>query len=164
MRRTVLMRIILIVGSILIIGGVSVMGWLLSKDSDGNMIDINLKQGETEVIEFESLCLVPGEFCEYMVTLKNGDATKYDLKLNFKETAEGTLKNFARVRMELAGEVICDELLATVFEGATIAAPVDFITNKNAELKIVYYLPLNVGNEAKNAEAIFDLMLSVSNE
>ena len=40
----------------------------------------------------------------------------------------------------------------------------DFRENKNTELKVIYYLPLDVGNEAKNAEAIFELQLTASNE
>ena len=35
---------------------------------------------------------------------------------------------------------------------------------ENTELKIVYYLPLEVGNEAKKAEAFFELLIKASNE
>ena len=31
-------------------------------------------------------------------------------------------------------------------------------------MKIVYYMPIEIGNEAKNAEAIFDLLLTATNE
>ena len=62
------------------------------------------------------------------------------------------------------GEVISDELLADAFEKEKIVLPVDFDEGENTELKIVYYLPLDVGNEAKNAEAVFELLLTASNE
>ena len=39
-----------------------------------------------------------------------------------------------------------------------------FGEDKNTEFQIVYYLPIDVGNEAKNAEALFGLMLTASNE
>jgi hypothetical protein len=29
---------------------------------------------------------------------------------------------------------------------------------------MVYYLPVDIGNEAKNAEAVFELLLTASNE
>ena len=50
------------------------------------------------------------------------------------------------------------------FEKEKIVLPVDFDEGENTELKIVYYLPLDVGNEAKNAEAVFELLLTASNE
>jgi hypothetical protein len=68
------------------------------------------------------------------------------------------------VKIISGDEVICDELLAKVFEDDDIVLPVDFAEDKNTELKIVYYLPVDIGNEAKNAEAVFELLLTASNE
>ena len=51
-----------------------------------------------------------------------------------------------------------------VFEAENINLPVDFSEGKNTELKITYYLPIDIGNEAKNAEAIFELRFESSNE
>ena len=62
------------------------------------------------------------------------------------------------------GETVYDELLATAFEDEILVLPVDFNEGINTELKIVYYLPLEVGNEAKNAEAVFEVLLTASNE
>ena len=79
------------------------------------------------------------------------------------ETEEGTLKHYARVKILANDEVLHDELLATAFENDNIVIPIDFRKDKNTELKIVYYLPLEVGNEAKNTEAVFELQLTASN-
>ena len=89
---------------------------------------------------------------------------QYDLSLDFIETEEKTLKHFARVQIVANGDVVCDELLATVFEDEDIILPIDFTEdNKSIELKIVYYLPIEIGNEAKNAEAVFELLLTANN-
>lgn len=164
MPKSKLMQIILVVGSALIIVGVSLMGWMLTTEDDRSVIEIQLKDGKTQSVEFEDLSLVPGEECEYTVKLERSDADQYDLKLDFVETEEKSLKNYARVKILANGEVVCDELLAAVFENEDIVLPVDFSEGRNTELKIVYYLPLDVGNEAKNAEAIFELLLTASNE
>ena len=164
MPKNKLMRVILVVGSVLIIIGVSLMGWMLSTEDERNVIEVKLEDGKTEVLEFKDLTLVPGEECEYVVKLKKSGADQFDLSLDFVELEEKTLKNYARVKIIANGKVICDELLATVFEGEKIVLPVDFNKGKNTELKIVYYLPVDTGNEAKNAEAIFKLLLSASNE
>ena len=159
-----LIKIILIVGSVLIIVGVSLMAWILATEDERGIIEVKLEDGETETLSFESLALIPGEEVEYTIQLEKFNASKYDLELDFVETEEKTLKNYARVKIVADGEIVCDELLATAFENEKIVLPVDFEEDKNTELKIVYYLPIDVGNEAKNAEAIFELMLTASNE
>ena len=158
-------RIILIVGSLLILVGVLLMGLMLAKEDERGLITIKLEEGKTESLAFENLALVPGEECEYVVKLEKAGASKYDLELDFVDTDdEKTLKNYARVKILANGEAICDELLADAFEKEKIVLPVDFDEGKNTELKIVYYLPFEVGNEAKKAEAVFELQLKASNE
>ena len=55
-------------------------------------------------------------------------------------------------------------MLATAFEGEGIDLHVDLTRAKHQELIITYYMPLEVGNEAQNAEAIFDLLITATNE
>lgn len=164
MPKSKLTRIILIAGSVLIIVGVSLMGWMLATEDERSVIEVQLENGKTQSVEFENLSLVPCEECEYTIKLEKSRADKYDLNLDFVEIEEKTLKNYARVKIIANGEVVCDELLATVFENEDIVLPVDFGEDKNTELKIVYYLPIEIGNEAKKAEAIFELLLTASNE
>lgn len=158
------MRIVLIAGSVLILVGVALMTWMLVTENDRNNIEVYLSDDKTHTIEFENLSLVPGESCEYSVKLKSDNAKKYDLSLDFVETEDKTLKNFAYVKILSKDKVICDELLANAFKNENIVLPVDFEKDINTELTIVYYLPINVGNEAKNAEAVFELLIKASNE
>jgi dihydroneopterin aldolase len=89
----------------------------------------------------------------------------YDVSLVFVDKDKDmTLKHYARVKIMLGEEVVCDELLADVFENDDIVLDVDLTEKKSTELKIVYYLPIEIGNEAKNAEAVFELQLTASNE
>ena len=165
MPKSKLMRIILIAGRVLIIVGVSLMGWMLATEDERGVIEVKLEDGKIESLAFEDLTLVPGEECEYIIKLEKSGASKYDLELDFVDTdEEKTLKNYARVKILANGEVVSDELLADAFENEKIILPVDFDEGKNTELKIVYYLPLEVGNEAKKAEAFFELLLKASNE
>ena len=165
MPKSKLMRIILVAGSVLIIVGVSLMGWMLATEDERGVIEVKLEDGKTESLTFEDLTLVPGEECEYIIQLEKTSASKYELELDFVDTdEEKTLKNYARVKILANGEVVCDELLADAFEKEKIVLPVDFDEGKNTELKVVYYLPIDVGNEAKRAEAVFELLLTASNE
>ena len=164
MLRSNLMRVVLIVGSILIIIAVTITGWLLATEEERNVINVELAIGETECIEFDSLALVPGEECGYTVRFKKAAGNEYTLKMDFVELEEKTLKDFARMKIISGGEIIYDDLLAAVFEDENIVLPVNFAEKQNTELNIVYYLPIEVGNEAKKAEAIFELYVTASNE
>lgn len=164
MKRGPLMRILLIVGSVMIIVGVLLMTWMLATEDERNNIVVKLSDDGGEIVEFEALTLVPGEQCEYVIKLKNTNANEYDLSLDFIEVEEGTLKNYARVKIISKDEVVYDELLVDAFEDQNILFRIDFELFKNTELKIVYYLPIDIGNEAENAEALFKLALVASNE
>ena len=159
------MRMALIPMSTLIIVGVLLFMYVMAVTEDREIIKIDLTEKRTQKVVFETLALVPGQSCEYNVAFASKPAKKYDLQLDFHENVEKNLKDFAYVRIESSnGEVIVDDLLATVFESEPIALSVDFEEEKNTELNIRYYLPLSVGNEAQGAEALFELNIIASNE
>lgn len=158
-----LTRVLLFVGGGLILVGVLMLALITTLKKEPDVIKLSLEDGVTESVQFDGLSLVPGNECGYTVVLEYEEKTKCDLKLDFVETEEGTLKNFARVKVMAGDEVLYDELLATAIENDNIVLPVDFRKDKNTELKIVYYLPFEVGNEAKNTEAVFELQLTASN-
>lgn len=160
MRNILLKKILIIPMSILIIVGVVLLGVMVDDQNRINSITVTIEANETELVKFDHIGLIPGESCEYIIKFK----AKEDLTLglDFVENEEKTLKNFAFVRIISDGEVIFDELLADAFEHEEIVLPVSFYQKHNTELTIVYYLPIEVGNEAKNAEADFDLVIRAS--
>ena len=162
MMRPNIMRIILAGICILILIGVVLMTWMLLASDD--IIELKLKKGQTSVVEFENLCLIPGQQYEYNAFLESDRRSDFILYLDFNELEDKTLKHFAHARIEINGEEICDELLVNLFEGEALATKVDFSATKLVELKIVYYLPDEVGNEAQEAEALFKLNLTIDNE
>ena len=164
MTKSVLMRVLLIIGAVLIVVGIALVGWLNATSDDRNVIKVQLVTGEAQDIQFESLRLVPGQSCEYVIKFGHEKTDTFDVKFDFVEQEEKTLKNFARVKLLSGDETLLDELLANVFENDEFVVPVDMKNRINSEITVVYYLPIDVGNEAKNAEAIFQLLLTAVNE
>lgn len=159
------MRILLVLISILILIGVVFMRCTPNRlTAEGGLINVVLSDGKTQIVEFDNLSLVPGEECEYIVTLEHALNGQCDVTFDFREIEEKTLKYFIRVKMIADGEILCDEILADMFEKENIVLPVDFAENKNTKLKIVYFMPFEVGNEAKNAETIFELRITTKNK
>lgn len=136
------------------------MGWVLSDYNRANSITIHVDIEETELVNFQHIGLIPGESCEYKIKFKGREDVV--LNLDFIEKEEKGLKNFAYVRIVSEDKIIFEELLADAFESEEIVLPVSFYKDLNTELTIIYYLPAEVGNEAKNAEADFDLEIRAS--
>ena len=157
-------QITLIVLSVLILIGVALMAWSLATADDRNNIDLELSEGITETITFENLCLLPGDEASYHLNLKDDNARKYSLLFDFVEKEDKGLKNFVRVKIASGDTVLYDELLATAIAADSIIFDVNFKERVNTQLDITYYLPLEVGNDAKNAETLFELLLTATNE
>jgi hypothetical protein len=67
------------------------------------------------------------------------------------------------VRIESGDEIVCDELLSAVFDGRVFRLPVNVEKAQNTQLRLSYYLPVDVGNEAQGAEAFFGLKITATN-
>lgn len=162
-------RFLIVAGVLLIAAGLLLVTWILDTEDERNTIEIRLSgnRTSTEEIVFDNLALVPGEVCEYDVILK-GDRTlkgdTYKLSMDFVEIKEGRLKDYARIKILSNDIIVHDELLATVLEGEDIEFSIDFNGERSKSLKILFYLPAEVGNEAKKAEALFKLVLTACNE
>ena len=158
------MNTVLVLACILIIIGVLLSGWNLENAKNKDVIKVFLKDGETEIVSFDGLGLVPGASCEYIVKFVGDGALSCDVGFNFVELSGAVLKDYARVKILANGEVLYDELLATAFQHGDFSLQVDFPNKVNTELNFVYYLPIEVGNEVKNADAFFELHLTAENE
>lgn len=157
------MRTILVVTSLVIIIGVALMAWSLAM-ARRDVIVVNLNSDDPQLVGFDNFGLIPGQSCEYKIELKNRAMSGGDVRLQFLEREEKTLKEYAYIKVTAGDLVICDERMADIFDGEGVKLPVNFDNGENTELKIEYYLPLDVGNEAKNAEVVFDLLISMAGE
>ena len=156
-------RILIIISSIMTIVGLLLMYQTMEASKDQQVITVHIHEGEIETVAFADLTLVPGSSSQYIVKIKSDTAENCELSLDFVRTAQSPLEEFAYVRIISDGEVVYDALLAEAFE-TKLSLPVHFGLLHNTELTVEYYMPIEVGNEAKNAEAHFELHLTASNE
>lgn len=156
-------QILLGATGVLIIIGLLIMWWSLANEDNKNVINLSIEDGYQQSVTFENITMIPGESCTYTLRLSSKYAEQYTLSLDFVELEEKTLKEFAYVRIELEDQILYDCLLKDAFEDDTISLPVDLSQERNTQIVVVYYLPIEVGNEAQNAEAIFELLITASN-
>lgn len=156
------LKILIITASVITVLCLCVAMYLLL--DDGRLIQVELDGTENQSVRFERLGLVPGESCEYTLRF-TGKADRYALKLVFSETeASQTLKNYVCVRISADGETLCDSLLSDVLCGDGIELFADFTSKAKKDVKVVYCIPSDVGNDAQNAVADFELLITASEE
>ncbi len=163
MTKNLFIRIALIACSTLILTGAVLSAYFLISANQKQIIKIEIEDSSTEngvLVPFEHLGLAPGEECSYTLIVDVKDANQYDLALAFYEKADGALADYAHVRVESNGEVLRDQRLAELFEDNLLTMHVDLRGKKRERVKITYYLPAEVGNEAQGAEAVFELLVS----
>lgn len=129
---------------------------------DKHVIQPDIRTGKTQTMQFEDLCLRPGESCEYALRLSDEYAEKYRVCMYFTDLAPTlTLKKYAYVRMEKDGTVLCDMRLSELFERREVTAEIDFSTGENV-IHLIFYIPQTVGNEAQDAQASFRLLVTAT--
>jgi hypothetical protein len=163
MNNQMIKNICILALSVLIIIGVILMLSAAFSGGEDNVIQIELDKDSLPPLEFSDLHLIPGGSCEYVIKFSGRASGKYSLDLKLVKTKDGTLGDFARVKLLSHGEELYDKLLSEAFDGEAIELEVDLKNHINSELQVVYYLPSDVGNEAKGAEAFFELLVSHKN-
>ena len=162
MTKKLLFRIALIECSLFTLIGVLLSAYFLISVRERRLIRVEIEDSSIEngvLVPFQHLGLAPGESCSYTLVVDVKDAKAYDLSLAFYEKQDGALADYARVRIESNGEVLRDQLLSELFDDNLLTLS----GKKRERVKITYYLPAEVGNEAQEAEAIFELLVSASN-
>lgn len=161
--RKKIINIALIVMCVVILLGVVLTIYFLTADK--HVIKVSIEPERAKEIRFEELYLRPDESCEYTLLLSSEYAQEYRLILRFEDQNPAlTLKKYAYVRLEKDGEVLCDTRLSEIFEQPSIELTVDFTDGKKNDIRIIYHMPEDVGNEAQNAEADFTLLVTATNE
>ena len=138
--------------------------WHVENRDDAIQVGLD---SDGEKVEFRNLVMHPGESAEFDLAITHEVEGKCKLSLDFIDSApEGVnnLKNYLKVIIIFNGEMIYEEDLAKVIETDLVPIECTLDDKKPVEMKIIYLMPIEIGNEAENAEAFIDLMITVSNE
>ena len=164
MNSKTLLRTILLAAGVLILA-LSIIGIVyVSRDNRQNVIKIDFTDSNEKLIEFNSLSMAPGEEYDYFLRLTSEVEDDFEIAMKFTESDGLILKDYVYVRIECDGEVFCDKLLADLFKNDIVRFDCQLKKKDACEIKVVYYIPEDVGNEIENSSADFDLLISISNE
>ncbi len=156
----------MLVLSLLIVCCIAFTGYMVANAEhvENDIINVELHDGVTKEVVFKKLNLAPGESCGYTLVLEREEVVAYDVTFAFEESEDLKLKNYVYVKMEANGIVFYDKLLADAFEEELINLHVDPADTGSGDIKITYYLPKDVGNEAQKAKSTFKLLVTAMSE
>lgn len=139
--------------------------WHVENRDDAIQVGLD---SDGEIIEFRDLEMHPGDSVEFDLAITHEVEGECQLSLDFIDSAPvevtNNLKNYIKVIIIFNGDKIFEDDLVKVID--TELAPITCVLDekKPVEMKIIYLMPIEVGNEAENAEAFIDLAIKVSNE
>ncbi len=157
----------IILGSLitLVVIGIALIIWmLLNPILRNNVIRVDVEDNGEKIVKFESLNIVPGSSDEYTIKLQTEVASTYQISLDFIEEEDLGLKEFVYVKIQMGNEVLCDKLLKDVFTGEPITFECKMELRKKYDLEVTYYMLESVGNEAKNTQTTFDVVIQATNK
>ena len=158
-------RLLLIILSLMILIGCAMVYLVIRHGHDGNVIKIDVQHEQPQKVEFTQLAMVPGGKSEYIINPYRYVPGVYNLTFNFTDTDPGysAFDQSVHVYVECDGVVYCDKSLAEIFESEDFTITIDLTDEVWEEVKLVYYIPEDVGNEIQGAAADFELFI-IANE
>ena len=122
------------------------------------------EEGIEETVSIDGLGLVPGESREYSFVLNCTKEGRYAIGIKVDETKDGGLKNFVNVKIKIGDDTLLEDKLVNITDQTTVLdLSYPFLKTTEA-FTVVYTMPLDVGNEAMNTYADFDMTVLISNE
>ena len=170
MRRKTQM-ILIIISSVIILVGAILTGIVqnYTKNRD-NTTNISFTKDKTEqTVEFREMLIHPGETHDYSIYLTNKIEGECKLSVLFDEykpnLLANELKKYVFVTVMLNGDAIVQNmLLEELFKTSLPEQDCILDAEEPVELKLSFYMPIEIGNEAEFTEAFFDLVIKISNE
>ncbi len=119
-----------------------------------------LNEKERTELDVRLSGVYPGMSVPYTVKLKANKGDSFNLTVDFQKVGKDSLASFIDVELFVNSEKIDSAKLSEYLSGRQVDFSVDFDGTENAEVEIVYSMGLDVGDEAQNTAADFDVVIS----
>ncbi len=137
------------------------MIWMLLAKHNADNIKVRVEVDIPQQVAIRDTEIVPGYENEYCVKVTADRPGEYDLTFSFieKGNSDNALKDNLYILIEYDGVVYCHNTLSALYEGGPTIS-LDLERRKAQDIKVVYYIPEEVGNEIKGNIADFDLFIT----
>ena len=155
-------RIFLVLFGALVLLCGCVLAYVASESNYGNIINLDIEDGECEKVEFKEFYILPGESCSYVLRLNMKTYGNYSLNLDFERVSSQNLEKYVNVKILVGGRTLCDTPLSELLSDENQGINYLMSSWLPENVEIIYYIPEEVGNEAQGAYTTFDLNITAS--
>ncbi len=117
---------------------------------------------QTEQIKVSLSGITPGASAAYTVHLKASKGDSFALCVDCTKTGADSMAPFIDVQVLVDGQHVGQLPLSSLLGEEQLEFRIKFDNTTDVEVKIVYSMSLQVGDEAQNTAADFDLMLTTT--
>lgn len=115
-----------------------------------------------ETLNVRGLSLVPGQEQDYEIGLRCKASGKYFISFEFVEKVDGGMKEFVYLTINSGDtSVYSGELAALIDTDVYIGFDGYLDADDPLTIQITYSMPIDIGNEARNTFADFDIHLKI---
>lgn len=115
-----------------------------------------------ETLTVRGLSLVPGQSQDYEIGLRCMASGSYYISFEFVEKVDGGMKEFVYLTITSGDESVYSGELAPLLDtGVRIGFDGYLDADDPLTIKITYKMPIEIGNEARNTFADFDVNLKI---
>ncbi len=132
----------------------------VSQDKFVNEKTIVLNEQPQTEMEVSPSGLCPGMSVSYKIHLRANEGDSFGITMDFKKTDTDSLAQFVDVEVRLSGEKIDSAKLSEYLGGKQITFPIEFDGTSEIDIEIVYSMGIDVGDDAQNTTADFNIVLS----
>ncbi len=140
---------------------VGTVAWVYkNRKEDATEKTVVLNGNAQEEMSVKLTDIYPGYTTSYQIRLKGEKDKSYSVTVSFEEAGEVTMAPFVDVSVNYGGKTVGGGKLSELLEGKEATLQADFSSSTTQEVEIVYSMSEEVGDEAQNTVADFEVVLT----
>ncbi len=130
--------------------------------TEKNIVLDDKDKTQTEEMAVKLTEIIPGDKREYSIFLSALEGDAFNFTVKFEKGSEKSLAPFIDVEIFLDEGSISKTKLTELLNGQEVQFSKTFDATSKLEIKIVYSMGLDVGDEAQNTTADFNIILTAA--
>ncbi len=154
-------NILIIALIVLTLGGIALGTWSYisgEKYSDEKTIELGGSQTVSEEMEVRIGGFVPGVSADYTLHLKANQGDAFHVALSFKRGDTDALARFLTVAIYQGETLLTEGELTEYLDGKTTEFDLSFTDTDQLDIRIIYTMHTDVGDEAQGTSADFEIL------
>lgn len=154
--------VFMIVFTVIVLGlcAIALVWWYdRSQSSSLDDVAVIINEEKTTEVNVTLSDFLPGDSKSYTIQMKNGEEEPISVVMSFEKKETDSLAPFMDVEIRVGGEKISEGKLEEYLNGKTVTLSNALAVAATCEVEVIYSMGIEVGDEAQNTTADFNILL-----